>query len=159
MRMQKSVLFGVALLLFAGCSGGDEGTNPKTYPVTGTVTMGGSPVAGATVSFQLADGSRSAVGITDDGGKYKLTTFAADDGAVPGDYKISLFKLEGDKVAAAPAGQLASGELSEDYDPNVKPATAAPKHLLPAKFANGATSGLTAKVAESGENKFDFDLK
>ncbi len=157
--MQKSVLLGVALLLLAGCTGGDTGTNPKTYPVAGTVTMGGTPVAGATVSFQLADGSRSAVGITDEGGKYKLTTFAADDGAVPGDYKVSVFKLEGGKVESAPVGQLASGEISESYDPNVKPATAAPKHLLPEKFANTAASGLTAKVAEGGENKFDFDLK
>ncbi len=157
--MQKSVLLGVALLLLAGCTGGDTGTNPKTYPVAGTVTMGGTPVAGATVSFQLADGSRSAVGITDEGGKYKLTTFAADDGAVPGDYKVSVLKLEGGTVEAAASGQLASGEISESYDPNVKSAGGGPKHLLPEKFANTATSGLTAKVAEGGENKFDFDLK
>jgi uncharacterized protein len=54
-----TVLAALSLLIpvwGVGC-GGAHDDRPATYPVSGTVTMGGDPVQGATVNFQAADGS------------------------------------------------------------------------------------------------------
>jgi hypothetical protein len=147
--------------LAIGCSqtGPDR---PKTYPVSGKVTLNGEPVEGATVAFQAA--KYSASGTTDASGTYKLTTFAAGDGAVPGEYKVAVTKLEGGAApagAAGGSGGLASGDLAADYEaPKEVEGTAEPsppKSQLPAKYANAETSGLTATVGE-GPNNIDFDL-
>ena len=64
-----------------------------THPVSGTVTKKGQPVAGAAVTFvpDSADG-RSAVGVTDANGAFKLTTQEQDDGAMLGSYKVTVAK-------------------------------------------------------------------
>ena len=151
------VLVGVSLAIGCQQSGPDR---PKTFPVTGKVTLGGQPVEGATVSFQAAQ--NSATGTTDAGGIYKLTTFAAGDGAVPGEYKVAITKFEGGAApsgAASGSGGLASGELPDDYEAPEEGAEepAAPENELPAKYADAETSGLTATVSE-GENTKDFEL-
>jgi hypothetical protein len=48
-----------------------------------------------------------------------------------------------------PEGEETGSRSADDSDP---------KSLLPEKYADGKTSGLTATVGESGENKFDFSL-
>ena len=161
--MQRTALLSLVLLALGwigGCARSSDGDNPKTYPVSGTVTQNGGPVAGATVNFQLADGSRSAFGITDESGKYTLTTFASGDGAVPGEYQIAITKFEG---GSAPAGQPGGAEIPENYDAPPIEGGAAPaaghKNLLPPQYAKAATSGLKATVTESESNQADFDLK
>ena len=157
----------VALTLSIGCS--SEGSNrPKTYPVSGTVKLNGTAVEGATVTFQLTEGKENAIGFTDKSGKYSLSTFSPNDGAIAGQYKVSISKFEVDVAPkgapSLPPGQMASGELPSDYAapiPNnggTRGATG-PKNHLPAKFANADSSTLRALVETRGENKFDFDLK
>lgn len=139
--------------LALGCSQGASDPNrPKTYPVTGTVTMGGAPVDGANVIFQLSDGSRSSSGVTDASGNYTLSTFASEDGALPGEYRVAVTKYE--KEAAA-SGQFDESTYTEP-DPNA-PSTG-PKNLLPAKYANAQSSGLTATVKEES-NTIDLTLE
>lgn len=120
---------------------------PATAPVSGVVTLQGSPVAGATVSFQAADGTRSAVAITDAAGRYELTTFVRGDGAVPGDYTVTITKITQEAVGT-PTG--------EKYEPPTGPIPE-PKNELPQKYATAGKSGLKATVA-SGKNTADFEL-
>jgi hypothetical protein len=142
-----SVVCLVSLWILPGCGGASRPTNrPETVPASGTVTYQGKPVAGATVTF-VADSpasARGAVARTDESGQFKLTTFDAGDGAIPGNYRVTVAKMDATAVA-------------ENLDPTVPPPPP-PKSVLPEKFADPNTSGLTAEVKQDGENKFPFDL-
>ena len=78
-----------------------------------------------------------------------LSTFESGDGALAGNYRVTITKMEG---SGGP-------QLSED-DPNYKGAgeEGEMKNVLPEKYANAETSGLTATVTE-GNNNFDFQLE
>ena len=65
------------------------------YPVTGTVLVDGKPYEGARVMFCPEGGSEAfskerPYGVTDQSGKFELTTFIKGDGAPAGDYKIMI---------------------------------------------------------------------
>lgn len=77
---------GAFLLICIACSG-----KSKAVKVSGRVTLDGQPLPGATIMFHPADGKGSiASGRTDANGNFRLTTFNVDDGALPGDYKITI---------------------------------------------------------------------
>ncbi|MHB8897999.1 MAG: carboxypeptidase-like regulatory domain-containing protein [Thermoguttaceae bacterium] len=147
--MHRLVLASVALVCSAvviGCGGPAENPNrPATAAVTGTVTYKGQPVEGATVAFlpEVPSGT-GASGRTDASGKFSLTAFDPNDGAVPGRYLVTVTKtaVEG------------SGEVQED--PNAPPVTH--KSLLPEKYGKPMDSGLTAEVKEGVDNQFTFEL-
>ena len=78
----------------AGCSQG------KPVKVEGALTLDGKPFPGATITFMPAAGNgRSASGLSEEDGSFRLTTFKPDDGALPGEYKIMVSYLEADKSA------------------------------------------------------------
>src|SRR5690606_8125533 len=64
--------------ILLGC--GSPGTAP-TVPVEGTLLHNGKPATAARIVFTPASG-RPAVGNTDEQGRFTLSTFAPDDGAV-----------------------------------------------------------------------------
>jgi hypothetical protein len=136
--------------LLAGCSGSK---GPATSPVTGTVTYKGQAVDGATVVFTPTSG-RPATAITDAQGKYQLTTFAEKDGAVPGDYKVTVSKTvtEG-KMPDLTQEQI--GEMQMKGEPIPGPVS---KNVLPEKYSNGATTDLSFTV-KSGANDIPIELK
>jgi len=147
-------------LVLAGCSG--SAGRPDLYPVSGTVLYNGKPVENATVSF-LADGApRAATGVTDAEGKYQLTTFDLNDGAVAGTHKITVTKME--------AGATAGGMTKEEENKLLNDPTAlagqmsqgtenkAPKSLIPEKYASVETSGLSEEVKAGSENTFVLQL-
>jgi hypothetical protein len=70
------------------------GCGSKLVKVEGTVTLDGQPVQGATVIFFSESGGPQANGLTDDDGKFKLTTFNTGDGAIPGSYKVTVSKQQ-----------------------------------------------------------------
>lgn len=152
------VLFLVFLL---GCGGSADPNRPKTYPVSGTVTQGGQPVADAEVTFHLKDGSQGAIGVTDASGKYTLTTFTSGDGAVAGEHLVTVTKYDRPKIVPRGDGSIAdTGDEEEAPEESgaSRAGDAEPKSLLPEKYADPKTSELTATVSESGENKFDFNI-
>jgi hypothetical protein len=117
---------------------------PQTFPVKGVVTMGGEPLAGATVMFNpVASGGSGAIALTDDQGRYKLTTFDSGDGAVAGEYRVAFVKTIFPK--------------QEGVDPMVA-MSGDPKNVLPLKLADSEKSGFKATVAERPDNTFDFSL-
>ena len=90
-KLALSILVTVGIVL-TGCSNSSQ---PPTYPVTGTVTMQGKPVAGAAITFvPTGNEGEAASAITDSEGKYALTTWQAGDGARPGEYRVKVSKQE-----------------------------------------------------------------
>ena len=82
-----AVIFLMTLIL-PGCSS----TN-KPVEVEGIVLLDNEPVAEATVLF-IPEGNsgQPAHGMTDENGKFQLTTFKENDGAFPGSYKVTVTK-------------------------------------------------------------------
>jgi hypothetical protein len=140
--------FVVCLLL--GCSDGGPTNRRPTKKVTVKVTYKGSPLENANVTFINQDGEPApAYGKTDAQGVAKMKTYVEGDGAVPGMHKVLIDKSE------SVGGQTVDVD-SPQYNPNAPPPTV--KYLIPQKFNNPGTSGLTAEVKD-GPNEFTFDLK
>ena len=126
---------GLALVLLVCLVGCGES---KTAPINGKVKFkDGSDVsvlAGYSLTFEAEGGKTSAVGELDRDGTFKLSTFGANDGAVPGKYRVAI-------------------NPPNNPDPD-KPPT---KSKLPAKYANLDSSGLTAEV-KPGQNNIELEL-
>jgi hypothetical protein len=138
----------------SGCS---YSSRPPTYPVTGTVTLQGKPVAGAAITFvPTGDAGEAASAISDSEGKYALTTWQAGDGARSGEYRVKISKQEQRIVDPSKMVQnLSIEEEQKIYVESKKPAPPA-KRLIPSKYDNDQTSGLIHKV----DNKpTTFDIK
>src|SRR5687767_1404582 len=99
-----------ALIVLTGCW---NSSKPPTYPVTGTVTSQGKPVAGAVITFVPTgtDGD-AASAITDSEGKYALTTWEAGDGARPGQYGVKVSKQE--QAAVDPSKMVQNLTIEEE---------------------------------------------
>lgn len=150
----------VCIAVTLGCGGS---SNPATYPVSGTVTQDGKPVEGATVSFVTTGSGRGAVGVTDSSGKYNLTTFESNDGAVPGTYKVRVAKYDGpqetevDTMAEDTASDDGLVEMPADYSGAEEDDAAESKNLLPEKYNSVTGTPLEYTVTE-GENTYDIEL-
>ncbi|NLY00583.1 MAG: carboxypeptidase regulatory-like domain-containing protein [Rhodopirellula sp.] len=132
-----------------GCSkGSDKWTEdrPQVYPAGGVVQHNGAPLEGATVVFRSETEQKAAYGTTDAEGKFKLTTFDDGDGAVAGKHQVRITKIETKEAppAADPEGPVMPPEEIS---------------LLPAKYGDFKSSGLTAEVVADGENQFEFKLQ
>jgi hypothetical protein len=141
-------------------------SNLGTVPVSGTVKLNGQAEDGAVVSLSPKDaGLRVAVGKTDASGNFQLMTQEPGDGAMPGNYLVTITKSEG---APAPAAAPGSGTPTDfnntaSLDAAYKAKEAAggtppPKDLLPAKHKNPTTSGLTAEIPPGGRKDLNFEL-
>jgi hypothetical protein len=158
-------------LAMIGCGGT---SNPPTEPVTGTVTLDGTPYEGAVITFVPDDASnRAAVATSKADGTYSLTTFVAEDGAQEGSYKIKVFKydlLDGGRSPYEDAktadeitemsqeDELAAMEAAyseSDAEPDGKEEKA--KNDLPEKYADVSTSGLSFTVPAGG-GTYDIEL-
>ncbi|MDP1796246.1 MAG: carboxypeptidase-like regulatory domain-containing protein [Planctomycetaceae bacterium] len=133
-----------------GCSG-RLADAPKTVPVSGIVTVDGSPVANATVTL-IPQGQgkeqHGASGTTDEKGKFRLFT-ANNPGAMPGSYAVTIqyyVKKDGSTFVMKPDTDM------ETMSAEIKPA-------LPPKFANPSQTELKLDVPEKGTDKADFALE
>ena len=163
--MLRSANFIVLLGLFLaamGCQNSAAPNRPKTVKARATVTYKGEPVQGADVSLSPAskDG-HAAVGTTDAAGHVVLMTYESGDGALPGSYQVTVRKTESVVGAVKMPGQ---GGKNADYAKVMAEAiqkkgkAEAPENLLPAKYKDAKTSGLTADVKEGSPNDFTFTL-
>jgi hypothetical protein len=140
----RSGILGVAAFA-ATCMGcGGASTGPELVPVSGVVTYNGAAIRGANVIFhpaEVASGTLAGQAVTDEEGRFEMRTHAGGGkfrpGLAPGKYQIAITKL--DKAAIATT-------------------LAPPKDLLPRKYGNPKTSGLTADVDQGRENEFEFAL-
>jgi Carboxypeptidase regulatory-like domain len=154
-KLALSILVTVGIVL-TGCS---NSSRPPTYPVTGTVTSQGKPVAGAAITFvPTGNEGEAASAITDSEGKYALTTWQAGDGARPGQYRVKVSKQE--QKTVDPSKMVKNLSIEEEqkiYVENTNPAPP-PKSLIPSKYENDQTSGLTHTVEEK-PTKFDIKIE
>lgn len=146
-------------MLFSGCG---DGSGVAPVKVRGTVLAQGKAVDGAVITFYSKNGGEAASGRTDTEGKYQLTTRKPNDGAVPGDYIVTVAK-SGDDAGASSYDPSKGGPMSADYIKQMqnvsKPKKDPVKGVLPAKYGNVKDSGLIRTVTASGQNEFDFDLE
>jgi hypothetical protein len=75
-----------------------------TFPVSGRVTAGGRPVAGASVTLHTYNPetekfAATAEGRTDEMGRFQLTTYAKFDGVPAGEYAVTVTKSDAVPVA------------------------------------------------------------
>ena len=161
---------------------------PPLHPVAGTVLFDGKPIVGAVVTFvaQTADDDREylAVSATDKDGRFWLRTFSSQgDGAVAGRHSIKVERLVPTGRMIADSGlysnldlgtlpawleaSLESGAGSSRMDPlrsdpftrySAFPGMPEMVNILPARFSNEKTSGLSAEVTVEGPNEFLIDL-
>lgn len=132
------------LVLAAGC--GTKG--PEVQFVEGRVTLGGTPLANATVGYTSAEatGLPPAYGVTDESGVYRLTSIGGRHGrgAVVGTFVVTVVKFETEDV------------------PENEVRRAPPKvwTVVPELYGDIVTSPLRATVAEGANTgaAFDFDL-
>lgn len=142
----RFVLVSIALIGFTGC-GSEE---VKLASVSGTVTMNGEPLPGATVLFRPrtttgdseAKGAAESYGKTDDQGHYELTVvMSGDEGAVvgPNDVIITLDVFE---------------EILPSYDKSGKDRRG--PNPIPEEYNSKTT--LKFEVPPAGAENADFEL-
>ena len=154
-RTACGILLGLALL--EGCSRkvGDKWTRqrPQVYPATGIVLYQKNPVAGATVMFESsnadtkAGGGLVAIGYTDAAGTFRMKTYKEYEGVVAGPHRVSVTKVE-----YAPAPRPAGADPDIDIPP-------IPTSVLPAKYKDFTSSGLTTTVTAEGPNQVRLELE
>jgi hypothetical protein len=79
--------------LGAASCGGTKASN--AVKVSGVVTLEGVPLEGAKVTYYPSSGDAPPFGVTDNKGRFELTTFDLKtlkeiDGALPGEYKVTV---------------------------------------------------------------------
>jgi hypothetical protein len=125
---------------------------PDPVPVTGKVTYGDQPLAGAIVSFN-PEGSTVGQGAsakTDDTGKFELQTRMPDNtmkkGCIPGKYKVLISRLVNP-----------DGSVWVPKDGSQGPAMTGAKEELPRQYSDPGMTQLRADVTASG-GTFDFSI-
>ena len=143
--MRRRSLFGLlGLALLVGCN---SASVSGTVPVSGKVTYKGTPIEGATVTFVPEGKGRTATATTTAGGAFSLTTVDAS-GAMPGKYKVTVDKVE------YPAG----GSSSMEAAARGNPAESQAKRVLPAKYAQAASTPLAQEIPSGGKQDLDLTL-
>ena len=130
------------LLVATLCAASVAGCTPsETVEVSGVLTLKGQPIDQAEVMFNPITKGRLASGVTDASGKFKLSTLKPDDGAMPGEYIVTLF---------------------EYYPPDKPPKMPPPGQGLPSRFPPGyadpGKSPLKATVERGAKNEFSFTV-
>ncbi len=140
--------------IVAGCGGGDDAfkkARPKTVSSTGTITYNGQPLKFATIVLEpQGAGGVAAMGRSDGEGHFYVNAFPPDPGSVPGTYRVSVTKTEAPKQNTYNANS---------HDAPVEDEASAPVSLIPLKFAEFDTSGLTIEIPAEGSETLTLDLK
>ena len=162
LRLYCSLAIGAMLFATLGCGGGPGGEAP--VPVTGKVLYKGKPVEGALVTFHSKSEGRPANGRTDANGAFALMTYKTADGAIPGDYIVTVTKP---KESESDDMDVGEDEYGEDYGKMMDAAgeagdggaTAAEETTLPAKYADVQKTPLALTVTKDPPNEFEIVLE
>ncbi len=157
--MNRFLVF--AALFLAGCGSSGSANKLTTYKVSGKLTLGGTAVSGATVTFSPVEaGKPPAFGFTDAQGAFALTTYDFGDGAPEGEYKVMITKQ-------AP-GASSTNTSAPAHDPTGKaPASHAKSSAkgggagdseIPSKYTNHETP-LKKSVTSSGPQTIDIQIE
>jgi hypothetical protein len=133
-RLALTIVAVLAAVSMAGC-GRANGDRARVYPAEGQVVWNGKPLAGAQVVFYPQAESEAKASPpkaqTDSEGRFRLSTYAADDGAPEGAYAVTVLYYPPQKQD----GGYVPG-------PNV----------LPKKYASPKTTDLRAQVVQGANS-------
>jgi hypothetical protein len=121
-RLRLLLLAFSALIVCSGCGDG----HPTRVPISGQILIDGKPLKCGTVRF-IPTGHRASQGKLDENGRFTLSCYAENDGAVVGKHKIEVSGFE-----------------------MVKPTLM--RWQAPKKYQDQATSGLTQEITEPTDN-------
>jgi len=160
----KSILFVrriSAVLLLAlgvvGCGGGNTG--PALYPVVGTVTYQGKPLAGARITFIPEKEGAIAIASTDSSGKFTMKS-GTDAGVASGPCKVTVALIDSSGSASALAVDMKPEDMQKlAMEGKLQAALQAQEKgsLLPAKYGKSDSTPLTLEV-KKGDNNFAIEL-
>jgi hypothetical protein len=122
------------------------------------VYLDGQPLEGASVNFVSTSGKFAAFGRTGKDGHYELA-----QGAVVGENKVHITKLEGEGVQLNPEegmdeGQLEAMAIANTDGDSGTPISAVPKPLIPPHYSDPEKSELTYNVPAGGSSAATFRL-
>ena len=125
------------------------GCGVRPIPVQGVLTVDGKPLAKASVMFVSDDADgKTASGITDESGVFRLTTFTLNDGAMRGAYKVVVTHSEPVVVPA------------EIKDPDEQKAFVASQSrkssIVPEVYSSQDKTPLKHRVPEDGNAKIEI---
>jgi len=120
-----------------GCGSRDPDA-VKAVPAAGTVTYKGNPVDTGTVGFEPEKG-RAASGTIKDG-RFVLSTYGDDDGAIPGKHRVAVVATK-----QTPGKNKKGDEGSTVF-------------VIPQKYANPDTSELVVEIPPSGKTDLVIEL-
>ena len=133
LRAVVFALMSVGALNLAGCD--SDPTAVSAVPASGTVTYKGKPLEKGTIQFVPEVGRPASGQIVD--GKFTLSTYGTDDGAIPGKHKVGVIH--------------ATEEKTKDGDTRLK-------HLIPESFSNPESSGLSVEIPKKGTSQIEIVL-
>jgi hypothetical protein len=140
------MLYGLLCLVpfIAACGKSDL----ETFPVSGEVRFRGKPAAGAVIMFhrKVESDDRKILlpnGRTDQLGRFILGTYAQNDGAPAGEYRVSI-------IWPGPLPNAVPGDSESSHGGPDK---------LKGRYGDPEKSGLKATVAASNNNLPPFELK
>ncbi len=136
----------VWLALAAGLAAAGVGCkrHPRVVPVTGVVFYNGKPLPFGSILFQPDKGQTAAGDIRSDG-SFTLSSYADEDGAVPGAHRVSVSCFEGQRPGKQPPANGGSVSLG--------------KLLIPLKYTRLGSSGLGVEVKDAPGQTFEFKLE
>jgi hypothetical protein len=123
------------IMALAGCSG-DSGM-VAAVPASGTVTFDGKPLETGSIQF-IPEKGRPAGGPIKDG-KFTLTTYNENDGAIPGKHAVAVTAFKDVKL---------KGQSEAQQVP-----------IIPAIYLKPTTSGIAVDVPPGGKTDIAIDLK
>ena len=141
--LRKTLLFACLLscvILVGGCQ---KEKTIGTDMVSGTVTLDGSPVEGASISFTPDGSGQSAYGVSAADGTYSLSILGgeAGKGTLAGDYIVTVSKIV----------EESTGKQEPDpNEPSQMREQKIAKDVLPLKYKNAKSSPLKVTVAPGG---------
>lgn len=146
-------LVGWFVIICAGCGQTNDpwsAKRPKVVPAEGIVKYSGDPLVGATVVFSpVGETGVAALAITGADGRFQLMAFPPKKGAVPGQYKVAVTKLE--KQPATKPAPSAEGKHDELPTPP-------PRHLIFERYSDPEKSGLSQDIPPEGRTDISITI-
>jgi len=134
-------LFPLGMMLASlGCGHSDQ---LETALASGVVTLDGQPIEEGVVIFTPTHG-RPARGLVDSHGRFTLSTFGEEDGAIVGSHQVAVIVHQGSE--------------NDFFERSPARGQASYRWLVPQRYANGATSGLEFEVQKDTNNEFAIEL-
>ncbi len=156
MKATSLCLVAICCLILVGCGG--SGNGPETVDAEGILTLDGQPIDGAVISCIPQKAPRHpARGASDKNGRFALTAFEGQDGAVPGEYKVLVSRT------VEVAGKAKKQDMSifqEDAEHLTEAETSGAqwKNDLPHKYAKVDETDLLLVIPETGSTSLELKL-